>query len=626
MNAYKARTAQIESSGGQTSSNIYQFQPGTWARLGGGDLNDRNLQEQRMDQLTAENMRQLTYALGRSPTPAELYLAHQQGAIGAYHLMSEPGRRAGDIVGDAAISRNGGDPNAPAGAFVAMWEGKFNRTTPQMAMVGPVGAGLPIQRAAYAPDLTMAPIPTTPAGVMPSMPPIMMPVPGEAYNPDAITIPGQTAAPAPTAVGLPLPPTGGLPLPPAAGMPVNDNLTAPTGQGLGPIPKNSILNALPPDKAAEMRLRGIQEVIRMQREDAMAMRKDDRADRAVIDNMIGGMVRGIIPEPDAMTKGDQIYGSAGASPQVQYDWAQAKQIRTMIQGMQGMPPAQVAATVAGWQAQVADQMRKDPFGQNNLGLEAIVKAGQQYSSAYTQEMTKNPYPRAAQDGVATFAPLDPNDPSTFAKRVQDKQAIDSHYGINAPLLTPDERKAMRKITTEVGGEPMEALSKNIVAGGGPMAYEFLRQIGSDAPAFWTSGTLQLNPYHDFSDTVGELAEVTNTINNPGAKKGFNLVTVGTAGKAGVNVGEAFHGLGTEDASKLTQAGIGPREQAAARQRHLGLHLRCRTGEDRAGDERGCRGLLRRKHPIRGSPENRRPSSPRPNQYQGQRILERDRQP
>ena len=125
--AYKARTAQIESGGNPDAvspagaTGKYQFMPATAAQYGGND-------EAAMDRLTAANHATLKAGLGREPTPAEMYLAHQQGAGGALHLLAEPSRRAGDIVGDAAINGNGGNSNMTAGDFAAMWQAKYNRT------------------------------------------------------------------------------------------------------------------------------------------------------------------------------------------------------------------------------------------------------------------------------------------------------------------------------------------------------------------------------------------------------------------------------------------------------------------------------------------------------------------
>lgn len=71
------------------------------------------------------NTRVLRHVLGRSPTDAEIYLAHQQGANGSLKLIENPHVRAGDLVGDARIKGNGGDPNKPASIFTNMWIKKF---------------------------------------------------------------------------------------------------------------------------------------------------------------------------------------------------------------------------------------------------------------------------------------------------------------------------------------------------------------------------------------------------------------------------------------------------------------------------------------------------------------------
>ena len=74
----------------------------------------------------ADNGRALRLTLGRDPTDAELYLAHQQGAGGAEKLLFNPDARAGSLVGDFHIRDNGGDPNAPAWMFTNMWTARFN--------------------------------------------------------------------------------------------------------------------------------------------------------------------------------------------------------------------------------------------------------------------------------------------------------------------------------------------------------------------------------------------------------------------------------------------------------------------------------------------------------------------
>jgi hypothetical protein len=132
--AYKGRVAQIENASGDPNATSsagatgkYQFEPSTWAKYGAGaDIHGD--QEAAMNGLTSDNRNALAAQLGREPTQAELYLAHQQGAQGALKLMAEPSRRAGDIVGDQAVNGNGGNSSMTAGDFVNMWKAKFDKT------------------------------------------------------------------------------------------------------------------------------------------------------------------------------------------------------------------------------------------------------------------------------------------------------------------------------------------------------------------------------------------------------------------------------------------------------------------------------------------------------------------
>lgn len=75
--------------------------------------------------LAQSNARILRHALGRDPTDAEIYLAHQQGVTGALKLIEHPHVRAGDLVGDSHINKNGGNANNPAFVFVKHWANKF---------------------------------------------------------------------------------------------------------------------------------------------------------------------------------------------------------------------------------------------------------------------------------------------------------------------------------------------------------------------------------------------------------------------------------------------------------------------------------------------------------------------
>jgi hypothetical protein len=102
-----------------------------------------------------DNMRILTTALGREPTAAELYLAHQQGGEGARRLLVNPNAKAVDVVGADAVRLNRGDVNMTAGEFASLWLDKFNnaptlnttRGTPANANTVAEKAGPAVQRA-----------------------------------------------------------------------------------------------------------------------------------------------------------------------------------------------------------------------------------------------------------------------------------------------------------------------------------------------------------------------------------------------------------------------------------------------------------------------------------------------
>ena len=129
--SYLQRVQQIESGSNpnQTSSTgaqgPFQFIPSTAKQYGLKNPFDMQASADAAARLAADNSKALTAQLGRPPTDAELYLAHQQGSDGAAKLLANPNARAGDIVGDKAIRVNGGDPNAPASAFTSMWAAKF---------------------------------------------------------------------------------------------------------------------------------------------------------------------------------------------------------------------------------------------------------------------------------------------------------------------------------------------------------------------------------------------------------------------------------------------------------------------------------------------------------------------
>lgn len=136
---YLERTAMIESSGNPSAKNPSSSAGGLFQQI------DSNAKQygvrNRFDPLQStigaakfarDNFRTLKRALGRDPNAAELYLAHQQGGTGAARLLVNQTAKAVDIVGERAVTLNGGTPDMTAGQFANIWISKFTggRTRP----------------------------------------------------------------------------------------------------------------------------------------------------------------------------------------------------------------------------------------------------------------------------------------------------------------------------------------------------------------------------------------------------------------------------------------------------------------------------------------------------------------
>lgn len=140
---YLERTAYIESKGDPNAKNpsssaggLFQFIDSTAKAYGVKNKFDPVQATDGAVDVAVDNMRILTKALGRKPTAAELYLAHQQGGTGAKRLLVDPTAKAVDIVGIDAVRLNGGDENMTAGEFANLWLDKFNNTKTIPSTVG----------------------------------------------------------------------------------------------------------------------------------------------------------------------------------------------------------------------------------------------------------------------------------------------------------------------------------------------------------------------------------------------------------------------------------------------------------------------------------------------------------
>ncbi len=123
--------AWLESKGNPLADNprssaggLFQFIDTTAREFGLEDKYDVDQSSDAAARLLARNRAQLVEALGREPSPGELYLAHQQGAKGAERLLKNPNVLAAGLVGVEAVVLNGGTPNMTAGDFAKIWINK----------------------------------------------------------------------------------------------------------------------------------------------------------------------------------------------------------------------------------------------------------------------------------------------------------------------------------------------------------------------------------------------------------------------------------------------------------------------------------------------------------------------
>jgi hypothetical protein len=143
------KIAEIESSFDPNAKNpnssaggLFQFINTTASDYGLSNRYDPAQAADAAARLAKNNAAHLRHALGREPTVAELYLAHQQGAGGAAKLLANPNTAAAAIVGAEAVRLNGGREGMTAGEFAGLWLKKAGGDLP--AVPGGRGAGNPL--------------------------------------------------------------------------------------------------------------------------------------------------------------------------------------------------------------------------------------------------------------------------------------------------------------------------------------------------------------------------------------------------------------------------------------------------------------------------------------------------
>jgi hypothetical protein len=168
---YLERTAQIESGGDPAAQNPNSSAGGLFQQIDSNakefGVTDRFDPEQSTvgaAKFAKQNAAKLRGVLGREPTGAELYLAHQQGGAGAARLLSDRDRPVNTLLSDDAITLNGGSLDMTAGEFADLWINKWNATSGGRATNAAQATPPPAQLTDNQPEAT------TSLGVQPSAP------------------------------------------------------------------------------------------------------------------------------------------------------------------------------------------------------------------------------------------------------------------------------------------------------------------------------------------------------------------------------------------------------------------------------------------------------------------------
>lgn len=131
-----------------SASGVFQFINSTGRQYGLKNPFDPLANVDAGIRLASDNRAALVRALGREPTPGELYLAHQQGIGGATKLLANPNGKAVDAVGGNAVRLNGGNAGMTAGEFAGMWDRKMGGAGQPLTV--PVNKAVPQDPGMYA--------------------------------------------------------------------------------------------------------------------------------------------------------------------------------------------------------------------------------------------------------------------------------------------------------------------------------------------------------------------------------------------------------------------------------------------------------------------------------------------
>ena len=129
---YLGRVYQAESSGGKNLYNEksgargpFQFIPSTARGMGLENPNDLGQSAEAAARLAAQNRAYLQSKGIENVDGRVLYLAHNQGADGAYRLLTNADKPADKLVGEKAVTWNSGKEGQPAGEFATTIMSKY---------------------------------------------------------------------------------------------------------------------------------------------------------------------------------------------------------------------------------------------------------------------------------------------------------------------------------------------------------------------------------------------------------------------------------------------------------------------------------------------------------------------
>ena len=154
---YLSRVYQLESSGGKNLYNEqsgaagpFQFMPQTARGMGLQDPYDLAQSADAAARLAAQNRAYLQKKGVEEVDGRVLYLAHVQGADGAYRLMENADRPAVEVVGQKPVVQNAGRPEQRAGEFAGSLMDRYQPAQQQAEPYAALGTSAPVdQQAAF---------------------------------------------------------------------------------------------------------------------------------------------------------------------------------------------------------------------------------------------------------------------------------------------------------------------------------------------------------------------------------------------------------------------------------------------------------------------------------------------